>query len=84
MREALDQILRYTTWRDTKTAVLLFNRGRHLSDVLEQIPTLAREHANYTRDLPFGSETGFRFCLHHRDDPKREIVVTVLVFEIPQ
>ncbi len=83
LQEALDQLLRYTTWKDTKTAVLLFNRGRHLSDVLAQIPALAREHANYTRDLPFGSETGFRFCLHHRDDPKREIVVTVLVFEIP-
>lgn len=81
--EALDQILAYATWKDTKTAVLLFNRQRQLSEVLEQIPVAVKAHPNYTRDLPCSFETGFRFCLHHRDDKKREIIVTILVFEIP-
>jgi len=83
LTDALDQILAYSTWKDTKTAILLFNRNRHLSDVVVQIPLTVKAHPNYVRDLPFDSETGFRFCLHHRDDKKREIVVTVLVFEIP-
>src|SRR5258708_39739064 len=34
LTDALDQLLSYTSWRDTKTAILLFNRGRQLSTVL--------------------------------------------------
>ena len=33
-RETVDQLLSYTSWRDTKTALLIFNRGKQLSHVL--------------------------------------------------
>ncbi len=83
-RDAIDQLLGYTSWRDTKTALLVFNRGRQLSRVLEQIPNIIREHPNFKRQLSYPSETGFRFILHHRDDPDRELILTVLVFEVPE
>ena len=35
LTEALDQLLGYTAWRDTKTALLIFNRDRNMSTVLE-------------------------------------------------
>lgn len=83
LREALDQILRYVSWRDTKTAVLLFNRGKNLSAMLAKVPEVVRAHSNYLRDVALAGETRFRFALHHRDDKERELVVTVLVFEVP-
>ncbi len=80
---AIDQLLGYTAWRDTKTALLIFNRRKNFSGVLAQIPGLVRTHPNYKRDLPYTSETGFRFNLHHRDDTNQELILTVLAFEIP-
>ncbi|MBC7350162.1 MAG: hypothetical protein H5U05_09340 [Candidatus Aminicenantes bacterium] len=83
-KEAIDQLLSYTSWRDTKTALLIFNRNKQLSNVLEQIPRLIKDHPNYKRQLEYASETGFRFILHHRDDTNRELILTVLVFEVPR
>lgn len=81
---AIDQLLSYATWRDTKTAILIFNRNKKLSDVLAQIPNILKSHSNWKRMMDFPSPTGFRCILAHKDDPNREIILTVLVFEVPK
>jgi hypothetical protein len=83
LTEAIDQLLGYTSWRDTKTAILLFNRRRDLSKVLAQVSPTVAAHLNFVREIAYGGETEFRFVLHHRDDPERELTLTVLVFEVP-
>lgn len=83
LRKALDQLLRYATWRDSKLALLLFNRDRRLSTVLAKIPQVVTEHPQCKRRLDYQSESGFRFVLRHADDPNRELILTVLVFEVP-
>ena len=82
-RETIDQLLGYTSWRDTKTAILLFNRGRQLSTVLEKVPEVVAEYPNYKRTLDYASETGFRFVLHQNGDENRDVTLTVLVFDVP-
>ena len=82
--ETIDQLLGYSSWRDTRTAILLFNRTKDLSKVIEKIPDAVEGHPNYVRSMEYVSETGFRFVLHHRDDTERELILTVLVFEVPQ
>ena len=83
LSEALDQLLAYTSWRDTKTALLVFNRETTMSTVLQRIPQAVREHANYKTDLNYDSESGFRYVFSHRDDPDRELTVTILAFDVP-
>lgn len=83
LTKALDQLLRYTTWRDTKTALLVFNRDTTMTTVLERVDRTAREHPNFKAGQSTGLETGFRYLFGHRDDANREITVTVLVFDIP-
>ena len=83
LRGTLDQLLRYASWRDTKTAVLLFNRDRDMTTVLDGIPKAVTEHASFKRELPYDSETGFRYVFAHRDDPNRELTLTVLAFDVP-
>jgi hypothetical protein len=83
LRAALDQLLDYASWRDTKTAVIVFNRGADFSSVVAKIPDVIKSHPNFQRQLGFNSETGFRFVLHHRDDTSRELILTVLAFEVP-
>ena len=83
LRETIDQLLGYASWRDTKTALVIFNRDRQFSSVLPKIADVFKTHPNFKRQLDYKSETGFRFVLHHRDDKDRELIVTALVFEVP-
>lgn len=82
--EAIHQILGYTNWRDTKTAILLFSRNKDFSRVVDAIPGTVAEHPNYKRQLEYASETGFRFKFGHRDDENRELLLTVLAFDVPK
>lgn len=81
--EAIDQLLGYTSWRDTKTALLVFNRSKNFSDVLGKLPEVIKAHPNFKRQLPYSAETGSRYVLHQIDDLNRELILTVLAFDIP-
>lgn len=83
LTKAIDQLLGYLSWRDTKTAIILFNQTKSFSSVLKQVPGIVGKHANFIREEPSPSETRFRFVLRHRDDPERHIVLTVLCFDVP-
>jgi hypothetical protein len=84
-KSKIEQLLGYTSWRDTKTAIIIFNRNKNLSGVLSQIPDLVKAHPNCKHEvLSYKNETGFRFVLRHRDDKNRELTLTVLVFDVPR
>ena len=80
--ETVDQLLSYITWRDTKTCVVLFNRNKNFSAVLETITAQMPNHPNYKRSEPYKRETGFRYILHHPSDKNKELVTTILAFDI--
>lgn len=82
-REAIDQLLGYTSWRDTKTAILLFNRNKDTSSVLAQIPKIVEAHTGYIKKMDYNSESGFRFVMQHNNDKERELILTVMVFDVP-
>ena len=47
LTKALGQLLGYAAWRDTKAALLVFNRDRNTSTVLEGVAKTVREHLNF-------------------------------------
>jgi hypothetical protein len=81
--ETITQLLGYVSWRDAKTAILVFNRNKNFSAVVAQIPALVRAHPSFKRDLPISGGTRFRAGLAQPNDPAREIVLTVAVFDVP-
>ena len=81
--ETIDQLLGYSSWRDTKTAIVVFSRNRDFSKVLSAIPEAVRSHPQYKRDLPGSTESSFRFQFANRDDRNRELFLTVLAFDVP-
>lgn len=83
LNETIDQLLGYSSWRDTKTAIVVFNRNRDFSKVLAAIPEAVRSHPQYKRDMPGSTETSFRFQFANRDDKNRELFLTVLAFDVP-
>lgn len=82
--EAIDQLLGYATWRDGKTAILVFNRGTETSTVLSGINSVAKAHVNFKRAIEWSHESGFRYVFHSNGDKNRELILTVLVFHVPQ
>jgi len=81
--EAIDQLLGYATWRDGKTAILVFNRGTETSTVLSGIDHTAKAHANFKRAMQWPHEGGLRYVFHSKGDTNRELILTVLVFHVP-
>lgn len=81
--ETIDQLLGYSSWRDTKVAVIVFNRNKDFSKVLESIKEATKAHSNFKRQVSSTSETMFRYVFAHRDDPNRELLLTVMAFDVP-
>ena len=84
LKNAIDQLLGYTTWRDTKTTLLIFNREIAMTTVLDQIPKTIKDHPNCKAEQVPSCETEFRYIFGHRDDSNRELILTVLVFDVPK
>jgi len=81
--DAITQLLSYTTWRETKAAILLFSRKKDFSAVLAQIPQVFAQHPSHVRKVDYAKSTGFRFILRSPNDPQRHLTVTLLAFNVP-
>jgi len=82
--EAIDQLLGYVSWRDTKTAIVIFNRNKDFSQVIETVPGAVKAHPNFKRAVDDDGEGRSRYVLAHRDDENREMILTVLAFDVPR
>jgi hypothetical protein len=83
LAETIDQLLGYSSWRDTKVAVIIFNRNKDFTNVLASLDETTKQHSNFKRELGKQSETSFQYLFAHRDDPNREMVLTVVAFDVP-
>jgi hypothetical protein len=82
--ETIDQLLGYLSWRDTKAAILVFNRNKNFSDVVNAIPDITKNHPNFKRELPRINETSTRYIFSQKEDANRELYLTVMAFNIPR
>jgi hypothetical protein len=80
---AVDQLLSYLSWRDTRAALLLFYRGANFSLVLERIASAMPGHAGFRRDLGKSDETTLRYVFGHPQDRAREVRLAVMAFDLP-
>lgn len=81
--ETIDQLLGYLSWRDTKAAVVIFNRNKGFSNVLAEIEAATPGHPNCKRFVKKRSETSWVYRFAHREDPNREMSITVMAFDVP-
>ena len=85
----IDQLLGYTCWRDTKTAILLFNKNRNFNSVINKIDPAVKTHNCYKREFnlkneKLRNETTFSYIFHQPNDKNRELILTVMAFDIPR
>jgi hypothetical protein len=80
--EGIDQLLSYTTWRDAKTALVIFNKDNaNFSAIQSQINDIFTARKDYVRAIK-QREGEWRFVLTKPDDPGRQIEVHVLLFDL--
>jgi len=80
--EAINQLLSYLTWRDTKAALVVFVKRKSIDGPLKTITETVEAHECMKRVEEKG-EGQQRFVFGKPEDPGREIVLTVMVFHIP-
>ena len=84
LSKAVNQLLRYVSWKDTKTAIILFNRNKSLSKVLKQIPETIKKHPNYVRSEIYEKENSFRFIMKNKNDKNKYFILTIKLFDVPK
>ncbi len=82
IRDALDQLLSYLVWRDTKATLLLFIRSGHPSEAIKKSVAEIEASPTYKRRGRHESDERVDFVLHAQGDPAREIQLAFLPFAL--
>lgn len=81
--EAVDQLLGYLTWRDSKCALMVFNRTKDSIAIRKKMHE-AMESLSEHRKTEAHDESGdSRYILVKESEPGKEIVVTTQLYDIP-
>jgi hypothetical protein len=83
LTKAIDQLLGYATWRDSKAAILVFSRRRDFTRTVEEAGKALREHPQFREPRGTKRETSFHAWMARRDDNERRIDLTVMLFNVP-
>lgn len=84
--ETIDQLLGYITYRDTKTAILIFVRNKDFSNVLNEIQKATPKHDNYVnQDKSYNPpiESAYRYVFKNKNDENKNFFLTVIAFHVP-
>jgi hypothetical protein len=84
LKKTVDQLLGYTTWRDTKTALIIFSRRQDFTSVLNEAKRAMKDHHQFKSGPKKEGESRFRYTFTHPGDRQRDIIVTLLLFDMPK
>ena len=83
LNEAINQLLGYLTWRDSKTALLIFNKDTAIQTVIQSIQESIPNHPNFVKMFK-QSDAGWFDYSFHLTDSSDEIKLAVMVFDFKQ
>ncbi len=81
--DTIDQIMSYLSWRDTKACIVVFNKNKDFSGVLEKIKSATDAHPLKKAGPKIENESRFRYVFGQKTDQSREVVLTILAFDVP-
>uniref|UniRef100_UPI00384A5FCA hypothetical protein n=1 Tax=Methanobrevibacter smithii TaxID=2173 RepID=UPI00384A5FCA len=81
--DAINQLLGYLTWRDSKTALILFVKNKEITPIIEKINNETNNHENFVKKDELTSESWLNYTFHLNGDKNRELKLAVLIFHIP-
>lgn len=81
--KAIDQLLDYLTWRDSKAALVIFVKNKGFSSVIRTVEEETPKHPNFLGFIGRREESWLDYRYHLKDDPNREVRLAILLFHIP-
>ena len=82
--EAVDQLLSYLTWRDSKTAIVYFIQTKEIAAPLKAIEELTPSHPCFVATKGKREESWFRYEFHLPGDESRPVHVSILCSHLPK
>lgn len=83
INNGISQLLNYTTWRDVKVSLIIFNKTvQGFSKLQEQIPNIFRARDDYVREEGQRLDGEWRFVLQKPDDKDRHITIHIFMFDV--
>ena len=81
--EAFDQLLGYLTWKDCKTALIVFNKDiSRFSELQTMFPKAIEKHPHYNEAIKGFPTSEWRYRFRSKDDPGRRVMVHVFLFNL--
>ena len=78
---AISQLVdRYVTWRDTKTALIVFVKSDGFADIVKKANAAIKKHEYYVRSRGATEETSFSYVFRLPNDKDREINLELMLF----
>jgi len=81
--EAVDQLLGYLSWRDSKCALLIFNKNKDSSTVRGKMHEIMTNRPEYKKTISHKADGDSSYIFVKESDPGREIMITTQLFDIP-
>lgn len=81
--EAVDQLLGYLSWRDTKCALLVFNKTKDSAAVRQKMHEVMGERPEHRRTILYNPNSDSRYVFVKESDPGREIIITTQLYDLP-
>lgn len=69
--DTINQLFRYTGWRDTKLAIVMFVRQKGLTAILGKARATLRDHPQFVSWKTASDETELRATVHWPGDERR-------------
>lgn len=83
LAKAVNQLLGYLTWRDCKTAIIVFNKhNAGFSGILDAIPPVFEAHPNFRKTFTTDTAGEWQFSMTSREDEARLVRVHVFAFNL--
>jgi hypothetical protein len=81
--EAISQLFSYTTWRDYKTSLILFNKHNvDFSALREKVPSILRTHSQKKLELPAPAGGEWRFEMSPPGDSGAHVILHSFLFDL--
>ncbi len=81
--EAIDQLLSYLTWRDCKTALIVFNKNnKNFSQILDLVDNIVESHPNFMSKVGQKYTNEWLYKIQAKDDETRVVKMNVMFFNL--
>jgi hypothetical protein len=80
---AIDQLLGYLSWRDSKCALLVFNRTRDSSAVRLKVHKVMTDRPEHRKTIAHDPTGDSRYIIVKPSEPGRDIQICTMIFDVP-